>query len=132
MPLTDDALGKTTRQDVREACRNGRRGTGKGQMERKRVKVVICRVEHKVFRSVPKSVLPLKILRAGPLCSGLRVSRLHRSYTPPVNRGCSDVAAPLAVRAKRVTDKESRDEPRFARLLEYFQAENALTVLRLY
>ena len=49
-----------------------------------------------------------------------------------MNRGGSDVAAPLAVRAKRVTDKESRDEPRFARLLEYFQAENALTVLRLY
>ena len=50
MPLTDDALGKTTRQDVREACRNGRRGTGKGQMERKRAKVVICRVGTQGFQ----------------------------------------------------------------------------------
>ena len=108
MPLTDDALGKTTRQDVREACRNGRRGTGKGQMERKRAKVVICRVEHKVFRSVPKSVLPLKIPVGQGLCSGPQISRLHRSYRPPMNCGGSDVAAPLAVSAKRVTDKEEQ------------------------
>ena len=43
-----------------------------------------------------------------------------------MNRGGSDVAAPLAVSAKRVTDKESRDESRFAQLREHFQAENAL------
>ena len=43
-----------------------------------------------------------------------------------MNRGCSDVAAPSAVSAKRVTDKENRDESRFAQLREHFQAENAL------
>ena len=42
-----------------------------------------------------------------------------------MNCGCSDVAAPLAVSAKRVTDKERRDESRFARPLEHFQLENA-------
>ena len=47
-----------------------------------------------------------------------------------MNRGGSDVAAPLAVSAKRVTDKESRDEARFARPLEHFQLENAPEVER--
>ena len=44
--------------------------------------------------------------------SGLQVSRLHRSLTPQVNCGCSDVAA----------------ESRFAGLREHFQNENALKI----
>lgn len=43
-----------------------------------------------------------------------------------MNRGCSDAAASLAVSAKHVTDKRRKEEFRFARLREHFQAENAL------
>lgn len=49
-----------------------------------------------------------------------QVSRLYRSSAPQVNCGRSDVAAPPVVSAKRVTDRESRDESRSVRRPEHF------------
>ena len=67
-----------------------------------------CSVFHQP--KIHESVLSLKISAGRTLCSGLQVSHLHRSCTPQVNCGCSDVAA----------------ESRSAQLRELFHSETAL------
>ena len=52
--------------------------------------------------------------------TGTALRAALRVTTPQVNCGYSVGAAPLAVSAQRFTDKESRDEPRSARLREHF------------
>ena len=69
------------------------------------------------FPSLAQSVLRLNISAGQILCSGLQVSRFHRSSrkwtaATPEKGSC---ATPLAVSAKRVTDRESGEESRPAR-----------------
>ena len=64
-----------------------------------------------------ESVLPLKISAGRAPVFRPTGFTSPSELSPPLNCGCFDVAAPLAVSAKRVTDKESRDEARFARPL---------------
>ena len=52
--------------------------------------------------------------------TGTALRAALRVATPQVNCGYCVGAAPLAVSAQRFTDKESRDEPRSARLREHF------------
>ena len=54
----------------------------------------------------------------------------HGPCEAAIRCGGRGVAALLAVSAKRVTDKESRDESRFTRLLEYFQNDHAPEAIR--
>ena len=72
------------------------------------------------------SVLPLKISAGRAPVFRPAGFTPPAELSPPLNCGCFDVAAPLAVSAKRVTDKESRDESRFVQPREHFQAENDL------
>ena len=88
-----------------------------------RANKALCGKHFSLERFAPENI-------CGPGHCAPQVPRLHRSYTPPMNCGCSDVAAPSAVNAKRVTDKESRAEARFVRLREHFSSRKCSISIR--
>ena len=88
-----------------------------------RANKALCGKHFSLERFAPENI-------CGPGHCAPQVPRLHRSYTPPMNCGCSDVTAPSVVSAKRVTDKKSRAEARFARLREHFSSRKCSISIR--